>query len=383
MRALFVLLLSSVVFAQPRVWQETTDPSAPPATQQILFASPNHGLCTLDSNSVKTCPVVASGVNAAKADTLTTARTINGVSFDGSGNITVTAAASTLSGTTLASGVVTSSLTTVGTIGTGVWQGTAITGTYGGTGVNNGSSTITIGGNVIFSGAFVTTITVTGTTGVTLPTSGTLVNSAVTTLSSLASIGTITTGVWTGTTIAVANGGSGITSAPAKLVYIPVAGCNNATAGASIDLPTANAPTPTCHGTTTTTGTLDFANSADQKATFEIVLPAGWTGNEDITLDWYTSSTSVSGKWTLETVCKAADGDMVSSPTYNSAQTITTTSSSTANGLTRSTQSAVTTTGCSAGNIQIIRVGRDTTDTSTATHSLLGIELTIRVTPQT
>jgi hypothetical protein len=39
-----------------------------------------------------------------------------------------------LSNTTLASSVITSSLTSVGTIGTGVWQGTAIGIAYGGTG---------------------------------------------------------------------------------------------------------------------------------------------------------------------------------------------------------------------------------------------------------
>lgn len=42
--------------------------------------------------------------------------------------------ASTLTGTTLASNVISSSLTSVGTIGTGVWQGTAIAAGFGGTG---------------------------------------------------------------------------------------------------------------------------------------------------------------------------------------------------------------------------------------------------------
>ena len=46
----------------------------------------------------------------------------------------VIAPAGTLSGTTLNSSVVSSSLTSVGTIGTGVWNGTAIGPTYGGTG---------------------------------------------------------------------------------------------------------------------------------------------------------------------------------------------------------------------------------------------------------
>jgi hypothetical protein len=78
---------------------------------------------------------------------------------------------------------------------------------YGGTGVaNNAASTLTI------SGAFATTLTVSATTNVTLPTSGTLVNTAVTTLSSLASIGTITSGVWNGTAIGAAYGGTGQTS---------------------------------------------------------------------------------------------------------------------------------------------------------------------------
>ena len=68
--------------------------------------------------------------NAATATILQTARTINGVSFNGSADITVPAAAGTLTGTTLAAGVVTSSLQAVGTISTGVWNATAITDTY-------------------------------------------------------------------------------------------------------------------------------------------------------------------------------------------------------------------------------------------------------------
>jgi hypothetical protein len=51
---------------------------------------------------------------------------------------------------------------------------TPVVGTYGGTGVNNGVATIAYGGNVAFSGAFTTTFTVTNTTALTLPTSGTV-----------------------------------------------------------------------------------------------------------------------------------------------------------------------------------------------------------------
>ena len=86
--------------------------------------------------------------------------------------------ANVLSSTTLGSTVINSSLTSVGTIGTGVWQGTVINSTYGGTGVNNAGRTITIGGNLTTAGAFNTTVTATANTSVTLPTSGTLVGSA-------------------------------------------------------------------------------------------------------------------------------------------------------------------------------------------------------------
>ena len=60
---------------------------------------------------------------------LATARTINGTSFDGSANVTVTAAAGTLTGGTLASGVTASSLTSVGTL-----------------------SALTVSGNILMSG---------------------------------------------------------------------------------------------------------------------------------------------------------------------------------------------------------------------------------------
>lgn len=68
-----------------------------------------------------------------------------------------------------------SSITTLGTIGTGTWQSSLIVGQYGGTGVNNTGKTITLGGSLTTSGAFTTTFIVTGNTNVTLPTSGTLV----------------------------------------------------------------------------------------------------------------------------------------------------------------------------------------------------------------
>jgi glycine rich protein len=73
------------------------------------------------------------------------------------------------------------SISTLGTIITGTWNGNIVTGQYGGTGVNNGSNTITLGGNLATSGAFPLTFTLTGSTNITLPTSGTLLTDPTTT----------------------------------------------------------------------------------------------------------------------------------------------------------------------------------------------------------
>jgi hypothetical protein len=68
-------------------------------------------------------------------------------------------------------------ITTLGTVTTGTWNGSVIAGQYGGTGVNNSGKTITLGGNLTTSGAHTTTLTTTGNTTVTLPTTGTLLTS--------------------------------------------------------------------------------------------------------------------------------------------------------------------------------------------------------------
>ncbi len=77
-------------------------------------------------------------------------QSITGGSLSAAGVLTYPASA--LTGNTLASAILNSSLTGVGTIGTGIWQATPIGSPYGGTGVNNGSKTITLGGSLITTG---------------------------------------------------------------------------------------------------------------------------------------------------------------------------------------------------------------------------------------
>ena len=76
-------------------------------------------------------------------DTLTQTVVINsgGIDLPTSGDGYSIEGTSVLTGSTLGSGVTSSSLTTVGTIGTGTWEGTAIGSGYGGTGEDFSGST--------------------------------------------------------------------------------------------------------------------------------------------------------------------------------------------------------------------------------------------------
>ena len=179
---------------------------------------------------------------AGSATKLATARNINGVAFDGSGDITITstADAGTLTGTTLKSTVTGSSLTSVGTL-TNLTVTNPIAGSITGnagtatnltglttsvatlnnlSGVNSGDQT-TITGNAATATKLAASKTINGvafdgTADITAPAAaetltGTTLKSTVTG-SSLTSVGTITSGVWSGTAVAIQKGGTGLTT---------------------------------------------------------------------------------------------------------------------------------------------------------------------------
>lgn len=146
-------------------------------TNPVLPSLGGTGVANLDANTITLggAVVTAGAFTTSGANPLTLTTT-------GATNVTLPT-----TGTLVNTAVTTlSSLVSVGTITTGTWNASLITGTYGGTGVNNGVNTITLGGNLVTSGAFSTTLTVTGNTNVTLPTSGTLVPTT----------GTGATGTW-------------------------------------------------------------------------------------------------------------------------------------------------------------------------------------------
>jgi hypothetical protein len=179
--------------------------------------------------------------NAATATKLAATKNINGVAFDGSSDITVTAAAGTLTGTSLNSTVTGSSLTSVGTL-TNLTVTNAISGSVTGTAANvtgtvavanGGTGTSTASPNVVFAGPTSGSTTAApsfralvaadiptlnqNTTGnaSTATTAGNITatsNTTLTSLSNLNTVGTITAGTWSGTAIAVEKGGTGLTT---------------------------------------------------------------------------------------------------------------------------------------------------------------------------
>ena len=177
-----------------------------------------------------------------------------------------------------------------------------LSGSNGGTGVNNGSSTITIGGNVAFSGAYTFTGTLTGNTGVTFPTSGTLAttsqipsgaaltetNDTNVTLTlggspttALVNAASITAG-WTGQ-LAISRGGtavSSVTTAPTATSFAGWDSNKNLSANAII-------PGYTSTATSGTTTTLTVASTYAQAFT-------GTSSNQTVTMP--VTSTLVQGQ---------------------------------------------------------------------------------------
>lgn len=157
------------------------------------FVITTNGTITVGTTSIDWVQFSGAGQITAGAGLTKTGNTIDAVGT--TNRITVNADSIDIASTYVGQ----ASITTLGTVTTGTWNASIIAGTYGGTGVNNNGKTITLGGNLVTSGAFALTLTQTGTTNVTLPTTGTLSTLAGT---EALSNKTITASSFSGTTLA-------------------------------------------------------------------------------------------------------------------------------------------------------------------------------------
>ena len=131
------------------------------ATARTIGGVSFDGTANINLPGVNTSGDQDTSGNAATATALATGRTINGTSFDGTANITVTAAAGTLTGNTLNSGVTASSLTSVGTLTTLTVDNIVVNGTtIGHTDdtdlITLADGLVTVAGNLTVSGTTTT-----------------------------------------------------------------------------------------------------------------------------------------------------------------------------------------------------------------------------------
>ena len=136
------------------------------------------------TGNASTATAALTAVTAASATTALTAVTANSASTAISATFATTAltantAATAASATFATAATTATTLSTPQTIFGYPFDGSAaITGvispTFGGTGINNGNKTISLGGDLVIFGNYSTTINTTGITNITLPTSGTM-----------------------------------------------------------------------------------------------------------------------------------------------------------------------------------------------------------------
>lgn len=194
-------------------------------------------------------------------------------------------------------------------------------------------------------------------------------------------VGKATTDTLTNKTLD-AEGTGNVITIPVK-VWLPAAGCTNATAASFWDLPTSTPAVAACvTGTNIQKGVLQYADtSGGFSAQNTVLLPADFSGNLDARIIWRTAATSGNAKFSFSTICTDVAATATDDPAFNTASTVTTAAPGTTLRLQTSSIASVTITGCSAGNllhVKLFRDGNDGSDTLSSSLDVIGVELTIR-----
>ncbi len=157
--------------------------------------------------------------------------------------------------------------------------------------------------------------------------------------------------------------------------HFPVCTCQNTNAYANFDLPTTNAPTPTCNtGTNTQKAYLAFNDTTDQSFQDHFIIPTNLTQlvSADIHFRWKATATTGTVGWCAQLI-RVPVGS-TSDPAY-SAQSASNCVSDTTNGTTLQENSAVISgvpcAACAPGDHVYVRISRDA-DGSAVTDSMTG-----------
>lgn len=263
------------------------------------------GDATLANTGALTLATVNATTGSFGSSTAIPTFTVNGKGLiTAASTAVVIAPAGTLTGTTLASNVVSSSLTSLGTITSGVWTGTTIAVANGGTGQTTYTDGQLLIGNT--SGNTLTKAALTGTANQIVVTNG---NGSIT-LSTPQSIGTGSSPTFAGLTLSspltVANGGTGDASLTAYAVL-----CGGTTSTAAIQSVAALGAS----------GTVLTSNGAGALPTFQAVSGSGTVNSGTATQMAYyaTSSTAVSSSAAVTVGSSGANGIVTGTNTNDSA----------------------------------------------------------------
>lgn len=179
--------------------------------------------------------------------------------------------------------------------------------------------------------------------------------------------------------------GTGNTITTTSKWWMPVAACQNTTAGLLWDSPTSNAAAATCvTGSNTTKGVADFDAATDESLQNTLRLPDDWTGAIDAKVVWFAAATSGAAGLCVQLVCVAdAETDDPSFPAQASGNCVSDTAKGTTNQTNVATITGVTSTGCAAGELMHVQLSRDAnggavTDDMSGDARVIGLELTAR-----
>ncbi len=157
-------------------------------------------------------------------------------------------------------------------------------------------------------------------------------------------------------------------------IWTQAAECNNATAGSAWDLPTSAAPTPAClTGTHTQQGVLGFADT--DSAQWEFFLPTDVLISAGFTSRIVFTSTSTSGTVIFNIAFSCSAPGATDDAAFNTATAYTMVTQSTANVVQDPQATAITTTGCAAGDYIHVKIARATDTAGDTAVAVRGVEL--------